>query len=372
MKTFDDYLKTVRESVRELSAEQAAAAMRDGALLLDIRDQEETRQGMPTGAKHLPRAFLEPGIGRMVPRLDSQVILLCASGTRSALGAAALQQMGYCTVFSVLGGYEAWKEARLPVAVPQRLAQGEQRRYARHLSIPEVGEEGQLKLRSARVLLVGCGGLGSPVALYLAAAGVGTLTLVDFDVVDETNLQRQVLFDEGDVGTAKAEAARARLARLNSHIAIQAVVAKLNADSADELVSGHDIVVDATDNFTARYMIGDMCFKHRKALVHASIYRFDGQVSVFHPDGPCYRCLYPEPPPSELAPSCAEAGVLGVLPGVMGTLQAVECLKLILGAGTPLVGAMLAYDALAASFTPLHFSHDPNCVLCGAGNKQLA
>ncbi len=361
MPDFDDYLMTLRKSIPELSPQQTHAAASAGALLLDIREQDETLHGMPVGARHLPRAFLELRIGRFAQHPDQAVILLCASGARSLMGAAALRQMGYGDVSSVLGGYSAWKEASLPVIVPERLSAREQQRYARHLSIPEVGEAGQLKLKRARVLLIGCGGLGSPVALYLAAAGVGTLTLLDFDVVDETNLQRQVLFQEADIGTPKAQAARAHLMQLNSHIGIHAVVGKLDAGSASELVPQHDIVVDATDNFTARYSIGDACVKYGKPLVHASIYRFDGQVSVFLPGGPCYRCLYPEAPPKELAPSCVEAGVLGVLPGVMGTLQAVECLKLILGVGDSLVGTMLAYDALDSSFTHLDYHANPLC-----------
>lgn len=361
MPDFDNYLMTLRESVPELSPQQTHAAASAGALLLDIREPEETSNGMPVGARHVPRAFLELRIGRFAQRPDHAVILLCASGTRSLMGAATLRQMGYRDVSSVLGGYSAWKEAGLPIIVPERLSTREQQRYARHLNIPEVGETGQLKLKRARVLLIGCGGLGSPAALYLAAAGVGTLTLLDFDVVDETNLQRQVLFHETDIGMPKAQAACARLMQLNSLISIHAVVGKLNAGSADELIPQHDIVVDATDNFTARYNIGDACVKYGKPLVHASIYRFDGQVSVFLPGGPCYRCLYPAAPPKELAPSCVEAGVLGVLPGVMGTLQAVECLKLILGVGNPLAGTILAYDALDSSFSHLDYQVNPSC-----------
>jgi molybdopterin/thiamine biosynthesis adenylyltransferase/rhodanese-related sulfurtransferase len=364
MAGFDDYLASVRASVREVSPSQAHACARDGALLLDIRERDETAHGMPTGAMHLARAFLEPGIARFAARTDQPVLLMCASGTRSVMGAATLRQMGYSNVASVQGGFNAWKEDGLPVVVPEQLTQREQQRYARHLSIPEVGEAGQLKLKRARVLLIGCGGLGSPAALYLAAAGVGSLTLLDFDVVDETNLQRQVLFEEDDIGTPKAQAARARLMKLNSQIGIHAIVGKLSAENAGDLVPQHDIVIDATDNFSARYHIGDACVKYGKPLVHASIYRFDGQVSVFLPGGPCYRCLYPAAPPKELAPSCVEAGVLGVLPGVMGTLQAVECLKLILGMGTPLAGTLLAYDALDSSFTHLDYAADPHCDHC--------
>ena len=361
MTNFDDYLRALGAGVAELSPAQARAAMAEGALLLDIRERDEIAQGTPAGALHLARSVLEPGIGRHAPDPATPVMLLCASGTRSVLGAAALRQMGYRNVSSVRGGFGAWREQGLPVEVPAMLSGAERQRYARHLAVPEVGEQGQLKLKRARVLLVGCGGLGSPVAMYLAAAGVGSLTLLDFDTVDETNLQRQVLFRETDIGKPKAEAARENLLRLNSHIAVRAVTAKISAENADQLIAQHDIVVDATDNFAARYVIGDACSAHGKPLVHGSIYRFDGQVSVFRAGGACYRCLYREAPPGELAPSCAEAGVLGVLPGVVGALQAVECLKLILGIGDPLVGTLLTYDALDARFTALDYAADPRC-----------
>jgi molybdopterin/thiamine biosynthesis adenylyltransferase len=300
------------------------------------------------------------------------VLVLCAGGARSLFAAEGLRQMGYRDVRSVAGGFNAWKNASLPVEVPRVLSMAERERYGRHLVIPEVGEEGQARLLDSRVLLVGAGGLGSPAAFYLAAAGVGTLGLVDDDVVDRTNLQRQILHTEARVGTPKVDSARQALEALNPTIRVVGHRARLDSTNVERLFEGYDVVVDGTDNFPTRYLVNDACVRMRIPNVHGAVYRFEGQVSVFWParpgaPGPCYRCLYPEPPPPEMAPSCAEAGVLGVLPGVIGLLQAVETVKILLGIGEPLTGGLLQYDALASRFTRLRLERDPGCRLCADG-----
>jgi len=294
------------------------------------------------------------------------VILSCQSGARSAFAAKALQEMGYERVASLKGGFSGWKQGGYPWAVPAILDADKRRRYSRHLLIPEVGEEGQMKLLSSKVLMIGAGGLGSPAALYLAAAGVGTLGIIDEDVVDDSNLQRQVLHTTERIGMAKTESARQTLTALNPDVEVVAYNERLTSANIDRILPGYDLVVDGTDNFPTRYLLNDASVKHDIPVVHASIFRFEGQMTVFKPhDGPCYRCLFPEPPPAELAPSCAEGGVLGVLPGIMGTLQASEALKLLLGIGTPLVGRLLLVDALEAEFHEVTLKRDPNCPVCG-------
>jgi molybdopterin/thiamine biosynthesis adenylyltransferase len=328
-------------------------------------------QGSPAGAQRIVRGFLELRIEDAVPDTDRTVLVMCAGGVRSLFAAEGLRRLGYRDVRSVAGGFNRWKSDGLPVEVPRTLSAPARERYSRHLLMPEVGEKGQLRLLESRVLLLGAGGLGCPAALYLAAAGVGTLGLVDDDVVDRSNLQRQVLHGDADVGRPKVESAREALLALNPSIEVRGFRERLTSANVERLLAGWDVVIDGSDNFATRYLINDACVKLRLPNVHGSIFRFEGQVSVFWPGGPrggpCYRCLYPEPPPPELAPSCAEAGVLGVLPGVVGTLEAIEAIKLLLGLGTPLIGRMLHYDALAQRFTELQLERDPACRWCAPG-----
>lgn len=342
-------------------------ALGEAPQLLDVRSDDEWRQGHLPGALHIDRGFLEVRAESRLPDRERAIVVYCESGTRSLFAAQTLLTLGYTRVHSLDGGLQAWKQAGHAVELPRTLDAAERRRYQRHLAIPEVGEAGQLRLLQARVLLIGAGGLGSPAALYLAAAGVGTLGLVDDDVVDESNLQRQVLHANDWVGRPKLDSAQARLAALNPGIRLRLHPLRLSSDNAGALFADYDLVVDGSDNFATRYVINDTCVAMGLPFVHGSVYRFEGQVSVFGAQGgPCYRCLYPEPPPPELAPSCAEAGVLGVLPGTIGLLQATEVIKLILGVGQPLVGHALRYDALAARFSRLAFRRDPDCPCCGA------
>ena len=364
-------LARLREEIPEVTAEEARGRQEGGAVLVDVREPDEVAAGSPPGAERIVRGFLELRIEDAVPDPEAQVVLMCAGGVRSLLAASNLRELGYRNVSSLRGGFKAWKEAGLPVEVPRALDPVERERYGRHLLIPEVGETGQQKLLESRVLLVGAGGLGSPAALYLAAAGIGTLTIVDDDVVDRSNLQRQVIHTDDRVGTSKGDSAVATLSALNPGIQVVAVKERLTSANVEEIFAGYDVVLDGSDNFPTRYLVNDACVHLDIPNVHGSIFRFDGQVSVFwpgHPDrGPCYRCVYPEPPPAEFAPSCAEAGVLGVLPGVIGTLEAVEVLKILLGVGEPLVGRLLVYDALRARFSKLRIERDPHCAYCGDG-----
>lgn len=360
-------LAQLRASVGEVEPQAACEAQQAGVLLVDVREPDEVRGGLPTGALHLRRGFLELKIEEAVPDKQQAIHVICAGGARSLFAAQGLRDMGYDNVRSVKGGFSAWKTAGLPIEVPDLLDDAGRERYARHLLLPEVGEAGQLKLKSAKVALLGAGGLGSPAAYYLAAAGVGELRLIDDDVVDRSNLQRQILHTDARVGQPKVESAAQTLAALNPEVRVDGRRERLRADNVEELLGGVDVVVDGADNFSARYLVNDACVQLGLPNVHGSIYRFEGQVSVFAPakSGPCYRCLYPEPPPPELAPSCAEAGVLGVLPGVIGCLQAVEAIKWILDLGRPLTGRLLHYDALRQEFRELQVPQDPNCSSCG-------
>lgn len=365
----DARLAALRAEIPRLSVEQAAALQAEGALLIDVRESTEVAQGSPRGALRLGRDYLELRIEDHAPAGDETLLLLCAGGVRSLFAAEGLRQLGYGDVRSVDGGFNAWKGAGLPFEQPRTLGDAERERYARHLLMPEVGEAGQLRLAESKVLLVGAGGLGSPAALYLAAAGVGTLGIIDDDVVDRSNLQRQLLHREGTVGQLKVESARQTLAEINPLVEVVAYPERLTVDNVERIFGDYDVVVDGSDNFSTRYLVNDACVKLEIPNVHGSIFRFEGQVSVFHPaagdNAPCYRCLFPEPPPPELAPSCAEAGVLGVLPGVIGTLEAVETIKLLLGIGEPLIGKLLTYDALSQTFRTLKVSRDPDCPLHG-------
>lgn len=365
----DTLLERLRESVPEVEPREAHALQSAGAALVDVREPEEVAQGTPEGALALGRGFLELRIEEAVPDLSRTLLVMCGSGTRSLLAADGLRRLGYRDVRSVSGGFNRWKDEGLPFSVPRALDAQARSRYARQMLLPEVGEAGQRRLQAARVLLIGAGGLGSPSALYLAAAGVGTLGIVDHDVVDLSNLQRQVLHTAAGVGTPKVESARSRIKALNPTVEVHAHAARLDSASVEDIFSGYDLVVDGSDNFPTRYLVNDACVKLGLPNVHGSVFRFDGQVSVFWPGysqrrGPCYRCLYPEPPPPELAPSCNEAGVLGVLPGVMGMLQASEALKLLLGIGDPLVGRLLCFDALRAEFREFKVRPDPECPYC--------
>jgi adenylyltransferase/sulfurtransferase len=314
----------------------------------------------------VPRGYLELRIENSVPDKSTPILLYCAGGTRSVLAARTLHEMGYADVRSLKGGFTAWKDAGQPFVVPRALSSEQMHRYSRHVLIPEVGEEGQLKLLDAKVLLVGGGGLGSPAALYLAAAGIGTIGIVDPDVVDESNLQRQVIHTTDRVGTPKVESAKAAIAALNPEVNVIGHNLRLNADNVEEIVAQYDIVVDGSDNFETMYLINEVCVRQRKPNVSASILSFDGQITTFVAgEGPCYRCVYPVEPPSSLAPSCSEIGVLGVLPGIMGLLQANEVIKLILGIGEPLIGRLLMFDALATEFSELKTRRKPDCPVCG-------
>jgi molybdopterin/thiamine biosynthesis adenylyltransferase len=349
---------------RTIPALEAKKLADRGAALLDVREPAETASGTASGAILLPRGLLERDAPARLPDRARPVVCYCATGVRSRFASQALVRLGYREVYSVEGGFEAWTAAGLP----REGGDPESRRYARHLVIPEVGPLGQRRLKEAKVLLVGAGGLGSPAAVYLACAGVGQLGLVDPDVVDESNLQRQILHTPARVGMAKVESGRRMIAELNPFVRVEAIEERLTSANADAIVPRYDLVIDGADNFPTRYLINDACVKHGKPNVHGSVYRFEGQVSLFLPrKSPCYRCLYPEPPPPELAPSCAEAGVLGVLPGIVGLLQAIEALKVILGVGETLAGRLLLYDALHASFRELRLSRRQDCPVCAEG-----
>lgn len=365
----DRRLAELRAIIPEVSPGEVKGLLADGAVLVDIREADEVASGMAPGSTYLVRGYLEMRIEALVPDAAQTLILVCATGLRSLLAADGLARMGYTDVRSLAGGINAWKAAGLPVEVPAMLGDRDRERYGRHLLIPEVGEEGQQKLLASKVLIIGAGGLGSPVALYLAAAGVGTLGIIDDDVVDRSNLQRQILHTDMRVGQPKTDSAKATLSALNPGIEIRTLQKRLTEDNVVEIFGQYQVIVDGSDNFQTRYLVNDACVKLGLANVHGSIYRFEGQVSVFWPacptgPGPCYRCLFPAAPPPELAPSCAEAGVLGVLPGVIGTLEAVETIKLLLGIGDPLVGRLLIYDALRANFMELRQQPDPNCACC--------
>ena len=370
MKAMDRRLAALREQIPEVTPSEAQSLIADGAVLVDVRDADEIAQGCPAGALRLGRGFLELNIEEAVPDFGRTVLLSCAVGVRSLFAAESLRALGYRDVRSVAGGFDRWKNEGLPVEVPRTLDAEARERYSRHLLMPEVGEAGQLKLMDAKVAVIGAGGLGSPAALYLAAAGVGSLSLVDHDVVDRSNLQRQVLHTDERVGTSKVASARATLEALNPAVHVIEHPVRLTSDNVESLLEGCDVVVDGSDNFPTRYLINDACIRLGLPNVHGAVYRFEGQAAVFWPGytkapGPCYRCIFPQPPPPELAPSCAQAGVLGILPGVIGLLQAVETIKLLLEIGDPLVGRMLYYDALSAEFTEIKVKRNPRCHYCG-------
>jgi molybdopterin/thiamine biosynthesis adenylyltransferase/rhodanese-related sulfurtransferase len=368
MPSYRDYFAEVKKRVKEASPQQVADLLGSGDIqLADVREKSEWDEGHLPNAVHLPKSYLEQWAEDRLPDKDKTTVLYCAGGVRSAMAADTLAQLGYGHVISMSGGFNRWKDSGLPWKKPDAGLTPEQgQRYSRHLLIPEVGESGQLQLLRSKVLLIGAGGLGSPAALYLAAAGVGTLGIVDSDVVDATNLQRQILHSTERIGEPKTESARQTLEALNPDVKIVGYQERLTSENIDRILSEYDVVVDGADNFPTRYLLNDASVKWNKPVVHGSIYRFEGQVTVFKPhEGPCYRCLFPTPPPPELAPSCAEAGVLGVLPGVIGTIQANEVIKLLLGIGEPLVGRYLLFDALEGSFREVRLRRDPKCPVCG-------
>jgi sulfur-carrier protein adenylyltransferase/sulfurtransferase len=368
MPSYREFLQQVKGEIDEIDAAEAAARHDDESpLFVDVRELSEWDEGYIPGAIHVPRGHLESRIEQAVPDRDAHLILYCASGNRSALAAKALGELGYENVASLSGGFTDWKRNGLPFDIPRALDDTKRRRYSRHLLIPEVGEEGQLRLLDARVLLIGAGGLGSPASLYLAAAGVGTLGIVDDDAVDETNLQRQIIHATDRLGESKADSAKQTIEALNPDVTVKLFKERLTSENVDRILGeGWDVIVDGADNFPTRYLLNDASIWHGIPVVHGSIYRFEGQTTVFKPhEGPCYRCLFPQPPPPELAPSCAEGGVLGVLPGIIGSLQANEALKLALGVGEPLVGRLLLFDALSTQFSEITLRRDPDCPVCG-------
>jgi molybdopterin/thiamine biosynthesis adenylyltransferase/rhodanese-related sulfurtransferase len=369
--TFRELLSSVKQEIREISTEELKRRLdaRDAVKLIDVREADEHAAGRLPGALHIPRGYLELRIEEQARR-EEELIVYCAGGTRSALAARTLRELGYGRVASLAGGYNRWSDAAYPVEKPFVLTAEQKERYRRHLILPEVGEPGQEKLLKARVLLLGAGGLGSPAALYLAAAGVGTLGIVDMDVVDLSNLQRQVIHTRERQGQPKVDSARATIEALNPDVKVVPFAERLTSQNVLRILEGFDMVLDGGDNFPTRYLLNDACVVLRRPNIHGSIFRFEGQVTTFVPgQGPCYRCLYPAPPPPELAPSCAEAGVLGVLPGIIGLMQANEALKLILGKGEPLVGRLLTFDALGTRFQELKLRRDPKCPVCADGAK---
>lgn len=370
-KTYSDLFADVRNAVRIISLEDLKARLEDKSrpapLLVDVREKDEFRGGYIPGALHLPRGFLEMQAEGKLPDKKAEIILYCAGGTRSAFAAKSLGEMGYENVLSANPGFVRWKDMAYPVETPPELTSAQLDRYSRHLLLPEVGERGQEKLLKGRVLLLGAGGLGSPSALYLAAAGVGTIGLIDADVVDASNLQRQILHATSRLKMPKVDSAEIALRDLNPDVKIIKYQERLTSANIDRILDeGWDAIVDGVDNFPTRYLVNDASIFKNIPVIHGSIFRFDGQVTTFMPNqGPCYRCLYPEPPPAHLAPSCAEAGVLGILPGTIGILQATEAVKILLGKGDLLNGRLLTYDSLGMTFRTLKLRRDKDCPVCG-------
>jgi molybdopterin/thiamine biosynthesis adenylyltransferase/rhodanese-related sulfurtransferase len=375
--TYTDLISDVRKRTKQVSLEELKRRIEAGEklTLLDVREKDEWRGGYIPGAVSLPRGFLEIQAEEKLPDKNARIVAYCAGGTRSALAAATLQELGYSHVETANPGFVRWKDLGFPVETPPQLTDAQRERYSRHILLPEVGETGQAKLLQSKVLLLGAGGLGSPALMYLAAAGVGTLGVVDADVVDASNLQRQIVHATSRVGIPKVESAAKFVADLNPDVKVVAHKERLTSANVERIFSDYQIVIDGTDNFPTRYLVNDASVWMGKPVVHGSIFRFDGQVTTFVSDraaaklgttaGPCYRCLYPEPPPPHLAPSCQEAGVLGILCGIIGTVQATEAIKLLLGRGTSLVGRLLTYDSLKMRFRELRLRRDPACPVCG-------
>src|SRR5918997_268833 len=373
MANFRDLLKAAKAEITEVDTGGAADRIAAGALLLDVREPDEYDAGALPEAVHIPRGHLESQVESKLTDKSAPVVVYCAGGVRSAFAARTLQELGYADVVSMDGGFGRWKDEGRPWKKPVTLTADQKHRYQRHLLLPEVGVEGQAKLLDSKVLLLGAGGLGSPAALYLAAAGVGTLGIVDDDDVDLSNLQRQVVHANDPIGVPKVDSAEQTINELNPDVKVVKYQTRLDASNIMEIIEGYDVIVDGVDNFPTRYLLNDATVRLGIPVVSASILGFDGQLSVFAPyEGPCYRCLYPVPPPAELAPSCGANGVLGVLPGTMGLLQAAEVVKLVTGAGEPLIGRLLLYEALGATFTELKVRRDPDCPICSREPSEIA
>ena len=371
-KTYKELMDEARQTIPELTIDEVKDRIERGEqwTVLDVREREEYREGHLEGAIALPRGFLEIRVEETLPDKTLPVIAYCAGGVRSLIAARTMKELGYENVSSMAGGYTAWKNAGYKWVADRQFSQEQITRYARHFTLPDVGEQGQAKLLDAKILCVGAGGLGSPVAYYLAAAGVGTLGIVDHDTVDMSNLQRQILHTNDRVGMPKVESARMTLEALNPDVNVIPIQERLSSENVMRIIKDYDVVVNGCDNFPTRYLINDACVMAKKILVDGSIFQFEGQATVFSPDeGPCYRCLFPEPPPPGMAPSCAEAGVLGVLPGLVGCVQALEAIKVILGAGTPLIGRMIHFDTLSTEIRVLKLRQDPNCLVCSDNPK---
>ncbi len=367
-KTYKELMDEARETIPELTIDEVKDRVEQGEdwAVLDVREREEYREGHLEGAIPLPRGFLEMRVEETLPDKTRPIIAYCAGGVRSLIAARTMQEMGYENVSSMSGGYTAWKNAGYTWVADRQFSQEQITRYARHFTLPDVGEQGQAKLLDAKVLCVGAGGLGSPVAYYLAAAGVGTIGIADHDTVDMSNLQRQILHTNDRVGMPKVESAQLTLQALNPDVNVIPIQERLSSENVMRIIKDYDVIINGCDNFPTRYLINDACVMAKKVLVDGSIFQFEGQATVFSPDeGPCYRCLFPEPPPPGMAPSCAEAGVLGVLPGLVGCVQALEAIKVILGAGTPLIGRMIHFDTLSTEIRVLKLRRDPNCLVCG-------
>jgi molybdopterin/thiamine biosynthesis adenylyltransferase/rhodanese-related sulfurtransferase len=370
-----EYIRQIKSQVEEVDPAQVSEHLGNGIVLVDVREGTEWDAGHIPGAKHVPRGYLESRIeGAVGADRSQEIVIYCASGQRSALAAHTLKgELGYENVKSMTGGITLWKDRGYKVEIPKVLSPEQRERYSRHLLIPEIGLEGQTKLLESKVLLLGAGGLGSPTALYLAAAGVGTLGVVDDDEVDLSNLQRQVIHTTDRIGVPKVDSAEQSITAINPDVKVVKYKTRLDASNILEIIDGYDVIVDGVDNFPTRYLLNDATVRLGIPVVSASILGFDGQLSVFKPhDGPCYRCLYPVPPPAELAPSCGANGVLGVLPGTMGLLQATEVVKLVTGAGEPLIGRLLLYEALGATFTELKVRRDPECPICSKDPSEIS
>ncbi len=369
-----ELLRQVKSQIDEVDPSEVHELIDEGVAIVDVRETDEVAAGHLPGAIHIPRGYLESRIEGAVPDRGAHVIVYCASGNRSAYAARTLSEdLGYTNVSSMTGGITLWKDRGYEVTTPRTLTPEQRERYSRHTLIPEIGADGQQKLLDAKVLLLGAGGLGSPTALYLAAAGVGTLGIVDDDVVDLSNLQRQVIHTTDRIGTPKVDSAEESIRALNPDVKVVKYPVRIDASNIIEIIEGYDVVVDGVDNFPTRYLLNDATVRLKIPVVSASILGFDGQLSVFKPyEGPCYRCLFREPPPAELAPSCGANGVLGVLPGTMGLLQATEVVKLLLGIGDPAIGRLLLYDALGATLTEVKVHRDPECPICSRPPEEIA
>ncbi len=373
MASFRELLSAAKSQIAEVSTDEAASRITTaGTVVLDVREPDEYEQGALVDVVHIPRGHLEAQVEARISGHDTPIVVYCAGGVRSAFAAKTLGELGYTDVVSMAGGFGRWKDEGKPWKAPASLTPEQRNRYQRHLLLPEVGEKGQLALFEKKVLMIGAGGLGSPAALYLAAAGVGTLGIVDMDVVDASNLQRQILHNLDRIGDRKVDSAKKTLTLMNPDLNVVTYDTRLGADNIEAIMTGYDLIVDGTDNFPTRYLVNDVSLKLGIPVVFGALFRFDGQVTIFKPhDGPCYRCMLPEPPPAEMAPSCAEAGVLGVLPGIIGSLQAMEAIKYLLNLGDSLSGRLLTYDALEASFRPLKIRRDPNCPACSIDPKDI-